>query len=121
MKTNSPPANAQNANQSLPRLKSEQTWLAAAIGAAVGSGGGWAYLLSGGSYLNVPQWASIVFYPGFVAGNWAYAHWDVGVNTAINIGVVTVGLAYALIAMLANLAWQAVIWLGRPSNEESEP
>ena len=84
-------------------------WLAALIGFVAGVLGGAGYLLLGGDYFyNIPHWASIVFYPGFFAGFWTYDHLHVGVLVAQVIGVIAVGLAYALMAALARWIWLAV-------------
>ena len=81
----------------------------ALIGFGAGGLGGAGFLLSGGNYfLNIPRWASIVFYPGFFAGFWAAEHLHVGVLVAQVIGVIAVGLAYALMAALACWIWLAV-------------
>jgi hypothetical protein len=83
--------------------------LAALLAFGAGGLGGTAYLRLGGEYLiNIPPWASIVFYPGFFAGFWAFDHWHVGVGFAQAIGVLAVGLAYALIAALARWIWITV-------------
>jgi hypothetical protein len=81
----------------------------ALFGFAAGVIGSAAYLLLGGEYLwRVPLWATVVFYPGFVVGNWAYDHCHVSVLVAQVIGVLAVGLAYALMAALARWIWLAV-------------
>ena len=83
--------------------------LAALIGFAVGILSGAGYLLLGGEYIfNIPRWASIVFYPGFFAGFWTYDHCHVSVLVAQVIGVIAVGLAYALMAALARWIWLAI-------------
>ena len=70
---------------------------AALAGFAVGVFSAAAYLLLGGEYLlEVPRWARIVFYPGFVAGDQAY-QWVQQETIAKVVGVLTVGLTYALI------------------------
>jgi hypothetical protein len=67
---------------------------------------GSAYLLLGGdTWLQVPRWASRQFYTGFFAGNWTYYHWHISMEKATVVGVITVGLTYALIALLVRLAW----------------
>ena len=83
---------------------------AALIGFIAGVLGGAGYLLLGGEYVfNIPRWASIVFYPGFVAGLWVINHLRVGQFVALVIGVTAVGLAYALLAALACWIW-ITIW-----------
>ena len=81
--------------------------LAAAIGMGIGVPAASAYLLLGGEYLfYIPRWAAIVFYTGFAAGQKSY---DLGLRpdiAAMAVGVLTVGLTYAIIAVLACLAWQ---------------
>ena len=82
---------------------------AALLGLSSGVLGGAGYLLLGGEYVfNIPRWASIIFYPGFFAGIWALDHLHVGVLVAQVIGVTAVGLAYALMAVLARWIWLAV-------------
>ena len=88
---------------------------AALMGFAAGVVGGAGYLFLGGEYVfNVPRWASIVFYPGFFAGLLTINHWHVGQLVALVIGVLAVGLAYALLAALARGIWLAV---GRRRNQ----
>lgn len=82
---------------------------AAFMGFGVGVLGGAGYLLLGGEYIfNIPRWASIAFYPGFFAGLWAINHLHVGVLMAQIIGVIAVGLTYALMAAIARWIWLAV-------------
>ena len=77
---------------------------AALTGFAAGVTGASAYLLSGGVYfLFVPRWAQIVFYPGFFMGFWAYEHLQAGEFCAKVVGVLSVGLAYAVAAVLLRL------------------
>jgi hypothetical protein len=67
-----------------------------------------AYLLLDGEYLwNVPRWANVVFYPGFLAGFQAY-QWGVSVPASKVVGVLAVGLAYAVLTALARFAWFAL-------------
>jgi hypothetical protein len=64
------------------------------------------YLLLGGEYFwNIPRWADIVFYPGFLAGRQAY-HWGLSVPVSKVVGVLAVGFAYALLAVLLRFAWR---------------
>jgi hypothetical protein len=84
-------------------------WFASLLGFLVGVLGDTAYLLLGGIYFfNVPLWSSIVFYPGFITGYRAYDDWHLGEGAAKVIGVLVVGLAYALIAALARWIWITV-------------
>ena len=70
---------------------------------------GSAYLLLGGIIVfNIPRWAVIVFYTGFAAGQKSYDLGSRPDTTAMVVGVVTVGLTYAIIAVLVRLAWQIV-------------
>jgi hypothetical protein len=64
-----------------------------------------AYLLLGGEYVwNVPRWAYVLFYPGFLAGNAAYGRgWSQ--DTSKVVGVLAVGLTYATLAVMARLSW----------------
>ena len=65
------------------------------------------YLLLGGDYfISVPRWASVAFYPGFVAGAKAY-DWGLRVPLARVVGVMAVGVAYGALAGLACIAWRA--------------
>ena len=80
-------------------------WTLAGFG--LGGGAAWAYLLLGGEYAwNIPRWALIVFYPGFLAG-FKVNEWGGSKNFSIIVGIVTVGLAYALIALLVRVVWLA--------------
>ena len=81
-------------------------WALAGFGLGVVSAS--AYLLLGGEYLLfIPRWAEIVFYPGFLAGTAAY---DLGLRQDAPkvVGVLAVGFAYALLALLVRLAWSTV-------------
>lgn len=83
-------------------------WIAGAVGMGVGVLGGAAYLLFGGEYIvNIPYWAAIVFYTGFAAGNQA-VNLGVEVSAAKVLGVVTVGLTYALVAVLVCFVWLGI-------------
>jgi hypothetical protein len=104
------PDNQKNASVRKPRF-------AALIGFAIGVLGGAGYLLLGGDYFfNIPRWASIVFYPGFFAGFWTLDHLHVGVLVAQVIGVIAVGLVYALLAALARWVWNA-LWRRRRNHQ----
>ncbi|HEX7619409.1 MAG TPA: KxYKxGKxW signal peptide domain-containing protein [Verrucomicrobiae bacterium] len=104
MKANNQPADTQHAKQSMSLWKSGKLWLAAAIGMGVGVAAAAGYLLSGGEHLLfIPQWAKIIFYPGFVAGEKA-ANLGWGVDGGKVVGVMTVGLCYAGVAVLIRLA-----------------
>lgn len=66
-----------------------------------------AYLLLGGEYfLFIPRWAEVVFSPGFLAGNTAYK-WGLSQEACKVVGVLAVGLAYALIPLLLRFVWGA--------------
>jgi hypothetical protein len=81
-------------------------WLAAFVGMDLGVLGGAAYLFLGGAVVfGIPLWAELVFYPGFWVGFWAYDHWHLKEGAAALTGLITVGLAYAAIAVLIRLAW----------------
>lgn len=108
MKTNNPPAVGQPAKPRLPLWQQGKLWLAAGIGMGVGVLGGSAYLLMGGEYIfNIPPWALVIFFTGFAAGHNAF---NLGLQegAAKVVGVITVGLTYALIAALAHLVWRRV-------------
>jgi hypothetical protein len=82
---------------------------AALMGFGAGVLGGAGYLLLGGEYIfNIPRWASIAFYPGFLAGNQAYELLHLGMEACAIIGVLAVGLAYGLAVALARWIWLAV-------------
>jgi hypothetical protein len=81
-------------------------WALAGFGLGVVSAS--AYLLLGGEYfLFIPRWAYIVFYPGFFVGNAVY-DWGLRQEASKVVGVLTVGLAYATLAVLARFAWFAL-------------
>lgn len=83
--------------------------IAVISGFVVGVAAASAYLLAGGSYfLFIPRWASIVFFPGFWAGNWAANHCGLSIGACKVIGVTAVGLAYAAIAVLAHWCCLAI-------------
>jgi hypothetical protein len=67
-----------------------------------------AYLLLGGEYLVfIPRWAEIVFYPGFLAGFQVY-EWGLSQEASKVVGVLALGLAYAVAVVVVRLAWFAV-------------
>ena len=81
---------------------------AALTGFSLGVLGATTYLLCDGDYfLNVPRWATFVFYPGFVAGFHAYG-WGLRELAAQLVGVAAVGLTYAVIAVVLDFAWLAL-------------
>lgn len=108
IKTIDQPADSKPAKQNPPAWKPGKLWLAAIIGMGVGVLAGSAYLLSGGEYIvNIPRWASVVFFTGFAAGNQA-ANSGMGEGAAKIVGVAAVGLTYAAIAVLIYLVWHLV-------------
>lgn len=89
------------------KCSGRKIWFAASLGFAVGVVSGTAYLLLGGIYFfNVPRWAAVLFYPGFVTGYWVYDHWNLREHTSKIVGVLAVGLTYALLGAL--LRWVAM-------------
>lgn len=88
------------------RFFGAQASLAARCGFVVGVAGGSAYLLLGGEYVAiVPRWAEIIFYPGFFAGFKTFYMFH-SEGLAKVIGVLAVGLTYALISVFAHLGWR---------------
>jgi hypothetical protein len=80
----------------------------ALIGFGVGVGSATAYLLLGAEYLwDIPLWASVVFFPGFLVGFKVNA-WGLDKDVSEVVGVLAVGLAYAALAILARFAWLAL-------------
>ena len=80
----------------------------ALIGFGIGVGSATAYLLLGVKYLlDIPLWASIVFFPGFPVGFKVNA-WGLDKDVSEVVGVLAVGLAYAALAILARFAWLAL-------------
>jgi hypothetical protein len=73
-------------------------------GFCLGGLGSSTYLLCGGSYFfNVPDWAVIVFCPGFLAGYQAYGL-GIPEDYAKIIGVLAVGLTYSALAVVISFA-----------------
>jgi len=67
------------------------------IGFMMGLIASWIYLLAGGqTWLFVPSWAEIVFYPGFFVGGCSY-NLFLGKPLAVLIGTLTVGLFYGTV------------------------
>jgi hypothetical protein len=65
------------------------------IGLMVGLVASWLYLLAGGStWLFVPLWAEVIFYPGFFVGG--YCYYLFGNSIAILLGTMAVGLFYGI-------------------------
>jgi hypothetical protein len=74
------------------------------IGFGLGEVASATYLLCGGDYSwFAPRWASVLFFPGFVAGYQVYEGTKYSLSTAEVIGCLTVGVSYALLA--AGLAY----------------
>lgn len=106
MKTTNQQESSQIAKSDSSSRRPKQLWLAAFIGMDIGVLGGAAYLLYGGEVIwNIPSWAMIAFYPGLWVGSSVWDHWRVYEGTAAFIGLITVGLAYGVIAVLIRLAW----------------
>jgi len=88
------------------KLSSTQSRLVALCGFVVGVTSGSAYLLLGGEYIaSIPRWAEIIFYPGFFAGFRTFYMFH-SEGPAKVIGVLAVGLTYALISVFACLGWR---------------
>jgi hypothetical protein len=87
-------------------LRQNLCWALTGFGVGVVSAS--AYLLLDGEYfLFIPRSAYIVFYPGFFLGNAAYK-WGLSQDASKVVGVLTVGVAYAALAILARFAWLAL-------------
>lgn len=80
--------------------------IAAGVGFAVGILAGTAYVLFLGEpyFPYTPLWALIAFYPGFWVGLKTY-DWGVSELPCKVVGVLIVGCAYALLALLVRLVW----------------
>jgi hypothetical protein len=86
-------------------LRQTLCWALAGFGLGVVSAT--AYLLLDGEYfMFIPRWAAIVFYPGFLVGNAAYK-WGLSQEASKVVGVLAVGLTYAVVAVLVRFAWLA--------------
>jgi hypothetical protein len=80
----------------------------ALLGFGIGAGSATAYLLLGGEYLwDIPHWASVVFFPGFLVG-FKVNEWGLDKDVSKVVGVLTVGLAYAALGISARFAWFAL-------------
>jgi hypothetical protein len=80
-------------------------WTLAGVGLGVVAA--CAYLFLGGEYLfSIPRRDAIVFYPGFLAG-FKVAEWGLSVTASKAVGVLAVGLAYALIPLLLRFVWRS--------------
>ena len=80
-------------------------WALTGFGVGVSSVTAW--ILLDGSILFTPRWASVVFFPGFLAG-FKVNGWGLGELASAVVGVLAVGLAYAALAILARFTWFAL-------------
>jgi hypothetical protein len=84
------------------------TLIAAVAGFVLGAAAGAGYLLLGGGYfLSIPTWAWVCFFPGFEAGNYAFAH-GLGEAGSKVMGVLAVAVVYAALFALARVLWTAL-------------
>lgn len=75
-------------------------------GAIIGLIASWAYLLCGGDYwLFIPRWAEIVFYPGFIVGNYCYDLFGIE-SLAVVVGTLAVGLSYGILSVVILSIWK---------------
>lgn len=82
------------------RSQRSSALLASSAGFSLGCVAATAYLLLDGPVIyGIPRWAEIVFYPGFVAG-FRVNEWGLSVGASQVVGVFTVGLNYAALALL---------------------
>ena len=80
----------------------------ALIGFGIGVGSATSYLFFGGEYLwDIPHWASVVFFPGFLVG-FKVKEWGLDKDVSEVVGMLAVGLAYAALAIPVRLAWFAL-------------
>ena len=87
--------------KNLPPKNMMKTFL---IGLMLGLISSWIYILAGGeTWLFVPSWAEILFYPGFTVGHYCYVIF--GVQLAILIGTLSVGLFYGITLVVILLLW----------------
>lgn len=70
---------------------------AAVVGFATGLVLSVGYIMSGGSSVWPPRWASILFSPGFAAGFFVYNHVSDDNIIPATIGCLTVAITYAII------------------------
>ena len=56
------------------------------------------YIAAGGkTVLGVPDWAKVIFYPGFLAGDWFYGNIFSSMKPAHIFGLLAVGITYGLL------------------------
>lgn len=68
----------------------------------------WTYLLNDGYYwLFIPLWAEIIFYPGFIVGNYCYDLFGIQ-PLAIVVGTLAVGLSYGILFVVLLSIWKLV-------------
>ena len=70
------------------------------VGTMIGLIASWLYLLAGGqTWLFVPLWAEIVFYPGFFVGGYSY-NLSGNEPIAVLLGTLSVGLFYGIVFVI---------------------
>jgi hypothetical protein len=85
----------------VPQSRHEAFW----IGMMPGLIASWAYVICGGStWLSVPVWAQVVFYPGLFVGMSSY-HFFGSMTLALLTGTVSVGLFYGFLLMAVFSIW----------------
>jgi len=105
--TTAPPTARGDADTAGRRLsRPSLCWALAGVGLGVVSAT--AYLLLAGEYLfDIPRWAVVVFYPGFLAG-FTVNGWGLSEPASKVVGVLAVALAYAALAALVRFGWFAL-------------
>jgi hypothetical protein len=108
MKTTMPLQRVDEPACATPRRPRRGVVSCALVGFGIGVGSATAYILMGGEYLlDIPRWASVVFFPGFLVGFKVNA-WGLDKDVSRFVGVLAVGLAYAALAILARFPWIAL-------------
>ena len=84
------------------------------IGTMIGLILSWLYLLTGGdTFLSVPLWAEIVFYPGFPVGWYCYDLFGGNISLAFLFGSLSVGLFYGIAFVVVLSIWSLLAQMGK--------
>lgn len=84
------------------------------IGSMIGLIASWIYILAGGdTWLFVPVWAEIIFYPGFHIGLICYDIFGGNVYLALIFGSIVVGLFYGIIFVVVLSVWSLLARMGK--------
>ena len=84
------------------------------VGCMIGLIASWVYIIAGGdTWLFIPQWAEVIFFPGFFVGYSCYQIFGSNIYLGLIFGSLTVGLFYGTLFVVLMTIWNLLSRMGK--------